>query len=358
MVFRKGGHLSKSEKWFYQGKKIEVVNSYKYLGFTLTTKLSFDVVFAEFAGKAKGRVVEIMKTLWRLGNNDPSVFFRLFDAQVKPIILYASEIWGLTRFNVVESAHIFACKTFLRVSPKTPNCMVYGELGRYPLFIDSALRAVKYWFKLQRCLLNRITRQAYEMDKKSFQRKLTGHSYEYNWVYMLKHFFDNYGFSHVWINGGVGNEKLFLRILRLRMIDCYRQEWSSKLSGSDRFSIYRSFKQTLEPERYFRDISLAKFRNVFVKFRLGIVDLNVNNRYNNAANKCPFCNSIETELHFLLFCHKYKELRDKYIRKHFKTNNVQLSALIQNDNTEITRSVAMFIFYALKNRETIVKQLT
>ena len=31
MVFRKGGHLAKSEKWYYNSSEIEIVNSYKYL---------------------------------------------------------------------------------------------------------------------------------------------------------------------------------------------------------------------------------------------------------------------------------------------------------------------------------------
>ena len=39
MVFRKGGHLGKHEKWYYAGKSMNVVNSYTYLGFTFTTKL-------------------------------------------------------------------------------------------------------------------------------------------------------------------------------------------------------------------------------------------------------------------------------------------------------------------------------
>ena len=32
MIFRKGGHIAAGEKWFFNGSKIEIVNSYKYLG--------------------------------------------------------------------------------------------------------------------------------------------------------------------------------------------------------------------------------------------------------------------------------------------------------------------------------------
>ena len=43
MVFRKGGFLSMNEKWYFEGKQLEVVNSYRYLGYTFTTKMSVSV---------------------------------------------------------------------------------------------------------------------------------------------------------------------------------------------------------------------------------------------------------------------------------------------------------------------------
>ena len=43
MIFRKGGHLSVKEQWVFGNQRLEVVNSYKYLGFDFSTKLSFDV---------------------------------------------------------------------------------------------------------------------------------------------------------------------------------------------------------------------------------------------------------------------------------------------------------------------------
>jgi hypothetical protein len=41
VVFRNGGRPGKNEKWWYHGKRVEVVNEYKYLGVTLTSSLSF-----------------------------------------------------------------------------------------------------------------------------------------------------------------------------------------------------------------------------------------------------------------------------------------------------------------------------
>ena len=56
MVFRKGGHIAAGEKWFLYGKELEIVNRYKYLGYTLTTKLSSVCACEDFASKAKGKI--------------------------------------------------------------------------------------------------------------------------------------------------------------------------------------------------------------------------------------------------------------------------------------------------------------
>jgi len=92
-----------------------------------------------------------------------AVFFRLYDAQVQPSLLYGSELWGLEKRDHIEKAHVFACKRFLNATMKTPNAMCSGELGRYPLYINTTIRAVKYWLRLCRMSVDRLPKQAYLM---------------------------------------------------------------------------------------------------------------------------------------------------------------------------------------------------
>ena len=103
MIFRKGEHIAAGKNCFYDGKEMEIVNSYKYLGFTLTPKLSNNSVCEEYASKAKVKSLDLMKTMWSLGSLDTSLFFKLFDAQIKPMLLYASEIWRTrTRTRILQ----------------------------------------------------------------------------------------------------------------------------------------------------------------------------------------------------------------------------------------------------------------
>ena len=92
----------------------------------------------EYVSKAKAKVHAIFKTLKILGKFDMKLFFKLFDAQVVPAILYASEVWGLIPYDQVESVHTFACKRLLGVRKQTPNHFIYGETGRFPLWIEAS----------------------------------------------------------------------------------------------------------------------------------------------------------------------------------------------------------------------------
>ena len=71
-------------------------------------------------------------------------FHILFDIKIQPILMYASEIWGTMRLDGIEKVHMMACKRLFGVPLRTQNKMVYGELGRDPLFVNSTLRCLKY----------------------------------------------------------------------------------------------------------------------------------------------------------------------------------------------------------------------
>ena len=107
VIFRNGGYISKRETWFYNGQNMTVLNSYKYLGLFLTTGMTSSNAPNEMANKARKGVTDIFRTLWRLGDFSAPIFFKMFDAQIKPMLLYGSEIWGLKEYKSVEKVHTF-----------------------------------------------------------------------------------------------------------------------------------------------------------------------------------------------------------------------------------------------------------
>lgn len=352
MIFRKGGFISAKEKWLFDGKVLEVVNKYKYLGYTLTTKLSENIACEEYAIKAKGKVLDILKTMWALGNLNTKVFFHLFDAQVKPMLLYAAEVWGLCKLDIVESAHLFACKRLLCVSDKTPNSMVYGETGRYPLNVDATISCIRYWLKLCKMANTRIPNQAMHMLKNT----MTLNGTTTNWVSKVKVCLETYGFQDVWENQGTIHETAFLKSLKQKLVDKFKEEWLVKLQSSDRFAMYNSFKLAFGAEDYLNELTIKRFRDTLIRFRLGLNELGINKRYQNAdVNRCcPFCpNILEDEYHFLFVCPAYEEIRNKYI-KDYLNENANVLSFMQNSCHVLKRKCAMYLYYSLKHREEMM----
>ena len=98
VIFRNGGYISKKGKWFYNGQNNTIVNSYKYLGLFLTTRMTFSNAPNETANKARKGVTDILRMLWRLGDFSAPIFFKMFDVRIKTMHLYGSEFWGLKSF--------------------------------------------------------------------------------------------------------------------------------------------------------------------------------------------------------------------------------------------------------------------
>ena len=87
---------------------------------------------------------------------------KIFDAEVQPIVLYGAEIWGLESCSsVIYNVHLFGLKRYLGVDRRTPNDLVYGEVGRFPIQINAYVRCIRYWLKLMRMEEHSLPLRAY-----------------------------------------------------------------------------------------------------------------------------------------------------------------------------------------------------
>ena len=57
----------------------------------------------------------------------------LFEKIIVPIFLYGSEIWGYGNIEPLEIFYRAFIKRVLGLNKNTPNCIVYGEVGKYPV---------------------------------------------------------------------------------------------------------------------------------------------------------------------------------------------------------------------------------
>lgn len=52
-MFRRGGIVMQTEKWYFEGKEIEVVSYYKYLGLVISSVLSWSVAQKTLASQGE-----------------------------------------------------------------------------------------------------------------------------------------------------------------------------------------------------------------------------------------------------------------------------------------------------------------
>ena len=106
-----------------------------------------------------------------------------------------------------------------------------------------------------------------------------------------------------------------------------------------------TFKDTHTLEGYIKHLNVSKFVYALARIRIGATDLNVNN------TDCPFCGTIEDELHLIRDCHIYGHLRAKYLNPHYNHDNItDLKPYFYPKDIEALKALAQYIHYALKTR--------
>ena len=71
---------------------------------------------------------------------------KLFESMINPIMNYGCEVWGFHKGQDIDRLHLKFLKQVLKVNQHTTSSMIYGELGRVPMFLIRKIRIVKYWF--------------------------------------------------------------------------------------------------------------------------------------------------------------------------------------------------------------------
>ena len=276
----------------------------------------------------------------------------MFDCQIQPILTYGSEIWGLmVDQECIERIHLSALKRFMGVSPKASRHLIYGETGRYPLYVNTYTRCVKFWLRL-------VCMEEHRYPKKAYNMLLSLQNQNYvTWACRVRNVLFKYGFGTVWEAQGVGNIKLFLLEFKQRLTDAFRQDWHAALEAHDFFQVYSSFNQTVSIKSYLFQVRNINLRKCLARFRIGMSSLKHSYlQYRpqpSNSDSCPFCcDELENEVHFLFVCPKYSELREELIpAKYYRHPSLfKFSLIIANENYNVIWNTSMFIHRALSLR--------
>ena len=212
MIIRKGGRLSNNLDFIYGNYRIEIVRRFSYL-VVFTTGGSFTDLQNTLVGQAQKGMYQMQKYLNQFVSLKPSHVCDIFDKLIHPILSYGYEIWGFIQGTLVERMHLKFCKQLLGVKQTTQSDFVYSELDRYPLIVHRQYRIIKIWLKNLKGENRKFTKICYDM----MLNYMVLFPNKNNWVISVRNLLNNTGFSIVWQNQGVGNEKSVFNIITTKI---------------------------------------------------------------------------------------------------------------------------------------------
>jgi len=143
MVFNRKKNERK-EVWRWKGKDVEEVQSFKYLGFTLSREGDYREHIKELV--RKGRLA--VRKVWGLGErvcrNDFIRRWTFFKYSVQSVISYGVEIWGWVEREELERIMCDYVRWLFNIDFCTPRYIIYREIGLEKLRIGWGIRAWRF----------------------------------------------------------------------------------------------------------------------------------------------------------------------------------------------------------------------
>ena len=352
----------KTEKWFFEGEKIDIVSSYKYLGMYFTSTMSWELTKKSLCISAD-KALFIVYRFIKLYNVSMKQIFCIFDRMIVPILTYGAEIWGGKMSKCIESVHIKFCRRIMKLRNNTPESVVLRELGRYPLMVQYYKKFIAYWLKILYMDDTRYPKRLYLM---LLQLENAG-KIKGNWASDVKSMLYRYGFHYVWLHQGVGNHVLFLKEFVQRVQDNYIQEWQSSISSYSKLDFYCRFKIIFEPERYIEVIKNKQYMQYLCKLRTSSHCLEIEyGRFKGIPREervCLYCQldnrfCIENEMHFIENCTLYDDIRGNCnILKHIRYYGNVVN-MLRYGNDIVVNDLAKFAYLAFKERKRFMESVT
>ena len=168
MIFSRGNR--KIETSFKIGDvTLENTKEYKYLGITIhKTNCSFNPALKYLRTKAT-RALYALRSKVNINKLPIPIATKLYDALIKPILLYASEVWepfikndpeGWDK-NEIEKTYLQFLRQILGVNRSATRAMVRGELNQHSLQEEVLRRHINYARYIQGKEDTSIVKQAY-----------------------------------------------------------------------------------------------------------------------------------------------------------------------------------------------------
>jgi exonuclease III len=312
------------------GENVDIVNSITYLGISFSYTGNFTDSMKSLKLKGMRALFKLLSSLKSAKINNAAINIKLFDSTIKPILLYGSQVWGQQLLPHIMKADFGSldrlpfeqiqnklCKYSLAVRKNSSNIATRAELGRYPLLLNISLLAVKYWVTI---LSNpqKLVFKAYQEEKLLDEM---GHK---TWVSFVKAILSRCGLIDIWNNQHIINQNHFFKLVQSKLESEYRDKFFTRINSNvgqdgksgNKLKTYSTIKKKYSIETYLVNNLPLSITQAIAKIRISAHDLEIERGWRKPnyiprdERWCRFCkNQIEDELHFIVACPLYDNIR-------------------------------------------------
>ena len=155
VIFSKG-KVRNIPIFYFNGVRLDVDFDFTYLGCNLNYNGKFKKAISKQVSQARCAMFSLVTKSRKL-KLPVDMQCELFDRLVIPVLLYGCELWGCENIDAINLFYRKFLKSLLKVKRSTSNCMVFGEMGKYPLKTVIDKRVLNFWLHLAKGNSNKLS---------------------------------------------------------------------------------------------------------------------------------------------------------------------------------------------------------
>ena len=224
---------------------------------------------------------------------------------VTPILPYGAEVWGRSNNDILGKLHLILCRILLHVHNSTAKCMLYGELGRFPIQTLINQRMLNYWGILTHAKAQKLNKRLYQLTLQlSRHNRLATER-----VPHLKQTLHDCDLYHCWQAQSTRASSIncFTKLVNDATCKIYVTEWHNSVVTNQKCYNYRMLKKDFCIEKCLTTLPVSH-RIVFTRFRLSnhCLPIDKGRHVERCERKCRHCAFLGEEFHYLCQCFRFK----------------------------------------------------
>lgn len=328
------------------GKPLERVTSFEYLGVTLNDKMEWGPQIDKANLRLTQSVGGILKVYRSCSVKTISPPIEIYKAQAQGASLYGAELWGHCSSQVFALSENAFIRQLLALPSSTPLVPLRMDLGILPIADLISVRPILFW----RRLWSTPELSEYKDELKAVMAVMGAERIP--WLSYIKEACNEIGMGELWTTSEDScpcvSKKSLAKALNDHQFYCIQQN----VAPSSLTSTFIGMKQSYKLEITLDIIQPLIAKKLFLQFRHGSLPLfSFTNKWAGAIERlCPGCLiAEESTIHVIFFCPAYKKSRSKWILQlcrnlGVRRLNVALKLLKNDTNLLTVVSISKFLF--------------